>query len=66
MLIVTTATLSLVLVGLLVVAITPGSSGSDADGVTTVVAVRADQASAVRFDGAVPPSSRPSAIRVSP
>ena len=51
--IVTTATLSLLLVGLLVVAITPGPSGSDADGVTTVVAVRADQASAVRFD-AVP------------
>ena len=54
MLIVTTATLSLLLVGLLVVAMTPASSGSDADGVTTVVAVRADQASAERFDEAVP------------
>ena len=61
-LIVTTATLSLLLVGLLVVAITPGSSGSDADGVTTVVAVRADQASAVRFDERASRSSRPSAI----
>jgi hypothetical protein len=53
-LIVTTATLSLLLVGLLVVAITPASSGSDADGVTTVVAVRADAASVVRFDDPLP------------
>jgi hypothetical protein len=42
--------LSLLLAGLIVVAITPSSSGTGADGDATVVVVRADQATVVRFE----------------
>ena len=54
-LIIGTASLGLILVGLLVIAITPSSSGSDARGDSTVVAVRAEQATHARFERSLTP-----------